>query len=157
MGKRRIKFKIVNGKFPSRMWKELSGVNERNAIIDGSKRIGRQLTRTAKAGIQNSPKAGNVYYHRRAGKTRASLPGAYPASQSGKLRRSVKFRLQRFSLLRFGATAEHAKYLQQSETPSGARKAGTGRMPERPFLTKAHNANKKFFKRVMQNSVMDHI
>lgn len=134
------------------MIKELSGINERRGQQTSNKRIARQLVKTAQMGIRNSPKIGNKYWYKGFGKTKASLEGAYPAKQTGKLSRSLKFRIENSRWFRFGATADYAKYLQWSEDPTKR-----PRKRERPFLTKAHNANKKHFKKIMSNAVMKEI
>ncbi|RLC69261.1 MAG: hypothetical protein DRH97_00180 [Chloroflexi bacterium] len=149
----RRSFKIINGNIPHSMWRELSGINERTGILNGSKSIGKQLVIACMVGISQSPKTGKVYYYKGVGKTRASRAGAYPANQSGKLRNSVKFRVHGLSMFKFGAEADYAKYLQQSATPDGSKRAGTGKIAERPLLTLAHDSVKKNFIKLMRNEV----
>jgi hypothetical protein len=135
------------------MWKELSGTNERTGILNGTKAIGQRLVITAMVGISQSSKNGKQYHHKKVGKTRASQAGAYPANQSGELRNSVKFRVHGLNMMKFGAEADHAKFLQQSATPDGSPRAGTGKIAERPLLTLAHNAVKKDFRKLMRNEI----
>jgi len=149
----RRNFTIINGNIPTGMWRELSGVNERTGILNGTKAIGQKLVIACITGISQSPKNGKQYYHKKIGKTRASQAGAYPANQSGDLRNSVKFRLHGLNLMKFGAEAEHAKFLQQSATPDGSPRAGTGKIAERPLLTLAHNSEKKNFIKYMRNEI----
>ena len=146
MGK---EYKVTAGKIPRALTLEFSGLKEANAQLETLRKIGKKLKKTAQNGILTSPKTGNYYTHRKVGRTRASQAGAYPANQSGDLKRSVRYRVPHRMLLKFGSDIEYGKYLQTTNDPD---KPAGGL--NRPFLTKAHNAVKKDFKRMMTNDML---
>lgn len=147
-------FIVDSGRLPSGMRRELSGRNEKRGQLSAARNIARNLKRTGQAGIKGSPKVGGRYYYSGIGYTNASKAGTYPAKQTGRLGRSLKFRIENSTWFRFGATAEYAKYLQWSDDPTKPIDAGGG---ERPVLTLAHNANEKHFKKQMANFILKEV
>ena len=147
-------YTVDSGILPSGMRKDLSGIHEKRGQLNAAKNIAKKLRHTGMAGIKNSPKVGDRYYMKGVGYTRSSAPGTYPANQTGKLRRSLKFRIENSHWFRFGATADYAKYLQRSDDPTKPIDVSGG---ERPPLTLAHRANEKNFKKMMANAVMKEI
>jgi len=136
------------------MQKALSSRCFRNGMIEGNKEIGGDLVDTAKAGILASPKTYRVYYVN-GKRTRSSQPGAYPANQTGRLRKSIHSETSGLDM-RFGAgtDAPFSVYLQNDsplKTPVWKKVA------PRPFLTLAHRKVRPKMEKIMLTSVLRNI
>lgn len=116
----------------------------------GLRTIGRRLVSTAQKGVMNPPKSGRFYII--GGRThQASAPGEYPAERTGRLRRSINFRMPSGTEMRFGAEAPYSPFLQQTDHPDGV--ASWRKIAPRPFLTNSHNENKRFMQRDLENAM----
>ena len=87
--------------------------------------IGRENVKYCKELIRKPPKTGNIYTIGRR-RHQASAPGEPPATLSGELLRSIKFRVAGWDFMEFGDEAEHGKFLE----------TGTRKMEARPHLTR---------------------
>jgi len=95
--------------------------NLQNGIRQGFYKLGKYLVKTASDGIIKSPKIGNRYYysgHERRGKkgfwTKSGAVGAYPANQTGFLRRSLGFNVIGNRKMEFGLKAKYAQYVEKA-------------------------------------------
>lgn len=77
--------------------------------------IGKTLKSYASKKIIDGPKSGKTYVIYKAKKKVrhiASAPGEFPANESGKLRRSLNFKVRGWQELEFGAATEYARALE---------------------------------------------
>jgi phage gpG-like protein len=119
-------------------------------IIRGMKKIGKDLTLTARGGIRARNKTGRVYNYK-GRKHRAGAVGEYPAKRSGNLGRSINYEVGGFRL-EFGTSIEYAKYLQQWDNPENPTSTWK-KVGPRPFLQLSHDSNKDNFERIMSDSI----
>jgi len=102
--------------------------------------IGRDLKNTANTDILKKPKTGKIYIIRssngRKRRHRASAPGESHANLTGKLRRSIGWRVRGDTMLRFG-------YGLQERAPDYAAfvENGTSKMAARPSLENSVKKN----------------
>lgn len=112
-------------------------------MTQGWQKLGESLKRDVKREILRKPKSGRLYIIRtRSGarrRHRASAPGETHANLSGKVRRSVGFRVSGSSEMRFGYGALGGR----GRAPLYAKmlEFGTRRMKPRPSLQNAIKAN----------------
>ncbi len=86
-----------------------------NSIRKSFYEIGKLIKKETQKGIKNPPKTGRYYKHK-GRRIRASINIAnkeYPANRSGKLRRSINFKVQDAKKLTIGLSAEYAKFLEE--------------------------------------------
>lgn len=85
------------------------------AIRNALYKVGRDLKSDLKEGMLKKPKSGRVYRIRR-GRTirrhQASADGEIPASLSGRLRKSVGYKVRGADQLEFGANTPYARILE---------------------------------------------
>lgn len=95
-----------------------------NGIKEALHEIGKLVKKELSEGIKNPPKTGRFYRHK--GRLhRASVPrNEYPANRSGKLRRSITFRVNSPRKMTIGLSADYAEYLEE----------GTRNMEKRKLL-----------------------
>lgn len=110
----------------------------RQAIRQGFFKLGNDLKKTANANILSRPKGGEVYVTRgpsgRRRRHRASAPDETHANRSGKLRRSLGYKIGGTSTLEFGygvdkPAPDYGEFVE----------FGTSRMAPRPTLQIAIN------------------
>jgi HK97 gp10 family phage protein len=89
----------------------------RNSLIE----IGRENVKHTRKIIKSPPKTGIFY-----GQHRASAPGEAPANRTGRLVKSVSYRVFGWSEMQFGDKALYGKFLEN----------GTVKMEPRPHLIK---------------------
>ena len=98
---------------------------------------GKELANTARHGIANPPKSGNIYSYK-GRKHRASSAGQFPANRSGLLRRRTTFKAKSLSM-EFGTQGvAYAPALQQFKTAQ-QRSSTWSRLAPRPYLTLSHD------------------
>ncbi len=122
--------------------------NVPKAIVVSLNNIGKKLVTTAQEGIKKSPKRHKLYFYPGVGWVRSSIPHTYPANQSGRLRRSVAHKTSGYRM-KFGASADYAKYLQQTDSPE--KRSRWVKIAPRPLLTLSHNENKAQFGDIIQD------
>ncbi len=111
--------------------------------------IGRDLRRTARKKILDKPKTGKIYIVRRGKRTRrhqASAPGEAPANLTGKLRKSVGFKVRGSRQLEFGAGLDGVNY-------AGFLENGTTRMEPRPYLRPSIRENERDIKKYLRKQI----
>lgn len=114
----------------------------RKALYD----IGLDATRAAIDSINNSGRTGRVYRIR--GNIHvASAPGEPPANLTGKLRRSLNYRVRGVDEVEWGSLISYGQFLEE----------GTRRMRKRPFLTPVHKVRGSHHKKLLQIWVRDEI
>ncbi|MEM7522565.1 MAG: HK97-gp10 family putative phage morphogenesis protein [Pseudomonadota bacterium] len=111
---------LIDLQHAPRLWEE--GVTE--ALHD----IGQIASKEARRLIRQGPKTGRVYV-RRGQRHQASAPGQSPAEDTGRLSRSVGYRVRGSRQLAVGAQASYAAFLER----------GTRKMAPRPFILAAAN------------------
>ena len=92
----------------------------KNALHD----IGGEVKREVKKILRTGPRTGRMY-----GKHQASAPYEPPANRTGRLMRSVKFKVRNYQEMSVGEEASYAGYLEE----------GTRKMKKRPHLVEAVN------------------
>lgn len=124
--------------------------NAQNGVRFGLYKLGLFLKKDASDGIKKSPKTGKRYYYsgwERRGKsgfwTRSSQAGAYPANQTGRLRKSLGFQVIGQSRMEFGLRAKYGKWLEE----------GTRKMQARPALKLTVLGTIPEQLRIMQDSI----
>lgn len=112
------------------------GLSTNRGIRKGFYLLGKELVKTARAGVMNPPKTGRIYrYKRESGRYKnhqASAPGEYPANETGAYRKSLGFEVRGGRQMEFGSDSEYGAYLEK----------GTSRMGPRPTLQKADAENR---------------
>jgi phage gpG-like protein len=134
---------------PSSTYRALDHRLVPHAITAGLKDIGTNLVKTAKRGISDSPKTHKLYFYPGLGYVRSSQPHTYPAYQSGRLRRSISYKINGYKMS-FGAKQYYAKYLQQTNSPE--ERSRWVKIAPRPFLTLSHNENRSKFGSIMEDN-----
>lgn len=107
--------------------------------------VGQLVRSTAIRGIQKGPKTGRLYT-RRGIAHRASAPGEYPASDTGRLVNSIRAQVRRKGQnvdALIGASTDYAKMLE----------FGTRRMRKRPFLKPSIRKNRKNIRKLVSGDV----
>lgn len=101
--------------------RELFREGIRSALFE----IGAENTQQAKKFLYQPPKTGRLYpYKNRI--HQASAPGESPASRSGKLARSITYKVRGSYQVEFAATAYYGAWLEE----------GTKKMLPRPYITR---------------------
>lgn len=105
--------------------------------------IGKENVRHLKNLIKKPPKTGRLY-----GSHRASAPGEAPANWTGKLLRSVKYRVYGWSKMEFGDGQPYGLFLEGGTKT----KDGTKKMAARPHLkTTVREKSKDNFNSLLTN------
>jgi hypothetical protein len=97
--------------------------NVRKGARQGLTEIGRENVKHTKGLIKKPPKTGR-FYRFRGILHQASAPGQPPANRTGKLLRSVRYRVYSWNRMEFGYHAPYGKFLED----------GTRKMEARPAL-----------------------
>jgi hypothetical protein len=121
-----------------------------NGMILGLGDIGKNIKDTADKGIKDPPKTGRVYSIR-GRRHRASAPGEYPATFSGRLARELGFEVVGLRM-RVGSSTPYSRFLQQTDGPT--KNASFTKIAPRPFLTNSHKTNAPSFQPIMRDRLL---
>lgn len=100
--------------------------------------IGSELVNKIANYIFRPPKTGRIYIFR-GRKHQASAPGQSPANRTGRLARSIDYKVRSYSEMVFGAKAFYGGYLEHGTHNDD----GSWRIQPRPYIIRGFNAVKK--------------
>lgn len=107
-------------------------IRVRRGLRGGLLTIGKENSRHVKKLIRSPPKSGRLY--KTGGRRiRASAPGEAPANRSGRLARSVGYRVSGWIRVEFGDRAPYGKFLEN----------GTRKMEPRPHLVRTADEKRR--------------
>ena len=104
----------------------------RRGLREGLLTIGKENSKHVKRLIRKPPKTGRIY-SKGGRRIRASAPGEAPANRSGRLARSVGYRVSGWIRCEFGDRAPYGKFLEN----------GTRKMEPRPHLVRTANEKRR--------------
>jgi HK97 gp10 family phage protein len=99
--------------------------NVKRGIRQGYYNLGKQLKKYLSDKMLEKPKHGRVYLIKRGSryvKHTASAPWEYAANMTGKLRRSIDFKVHGYQQLEFGQKMPYAKYIERGTSKMEPRK-----------------------------------
>lgn len=103
-------------------WPTHLGPQMRVGVTEGRHLVGRALVKHVQDGMRTGAKSGRVYRHPNGGTYQASAPvGEYSAVVTGRLLRSIDYRLSGLFDIVFYATADHAGYQERGTWKMAAR------------------------------------
>lgn len=114
----------------------------RKALFD----IGLDATRESIDIINNSGRTGRIYNIRGNPHT-ASAPGEAPANRTGRLKKSMNYRVRDISEVEWGSLIPYGEFLEK----------GTRRMAKRPFLTPIFESRGSHHAQLLLKWVQDEI
>lgn len=110
--------------------------------------IGSDLVNRVVKYIFNPPKTGRIYIFR-GRRHQASAPGESPANRTGRLARSIDYKVRSYSEMVFGAKAFYGGFLEHGTKNEN----GSTRIAPRPYLIRAFNSVKRDLVRAILENI----
>lgn len=139
-----IEIRLTTSKFVEKQLKRVESEISKN-VTQAIYRAASLVQAEAIRGIQRGKKTGRIY-KRRSVQHRASAPGEYPASDTGRLAGSI--RINRGVLQAdIGSDVIYAKYLEPDEA------SDEGKLKPRPFLEPSYKKNEEKINQLIDEAI----